>query len=450
MNILIAGGAGFIGSHLSRALLDAGHHVVARGRPLHGQPRQHRGPAGPAQLRAHPSDVAHTPTRGGRRHRAPRLAGQPGRLRPHAAAHAAGQLAGHVPPAGHRRTRSARRCSSSRRRRSTATRSSTRSRRPTGATSIPSVRAPATTRPSASARRSCSRHGARRACAPTSCGSSTPTARTCDATTAASSPRWSRPRWPGGPSRSTATVSRRAASATSQTWSRGLMHVLLDPELDGEVFNVGNPHEITVRELAEHIMDLTGNHAELRFTSARPGDPERRRPIIDKIQGRYGWQPRGPPARRAAADDRGLPGGRGPRAGRARTAPSMAASCSPSTASACRPPDVVPDPSLSLPHVRRMPRPRCLDHGSQVVLGLPAQHVAGAARVRPDRDGITGSPVGPAHRDLAPRDLLDERDDLLARRSPRRCPGSAADAPAWLATASSARMWASTRSTTWM
>jgi nucleoside-diphosphate-sugar epimerase len=72
---------------------------------------------------------------------------------------------------------------------------------------------------------------------------------------------------------------------------RGLMHVMLDPELDGEVFNVGNPHEITVRELAEHIMDLTGNHAELRFTSARPGDPERRRPIIDKIQARYGWQP---------------------------------------------------------------------------------------------------------------------------------------------------------------
>jgi nucleoside-diphosphate-sugar epimerase len=73
---------------------------------------------------------------------------------------------------------------------------------------------------------------------------------------------------------------------------RGLMHVMLDLELDGEVFNLGNPHEITVRELAEHIMELTGNHGELRFTSARPGDPERRRPIIDKIQGRYGWEPK--------------------------------------------------------------------------------------------------------------------------------------------------------------
>ncbi len=72
---------------------------------------------------------------------------------------------------------------------------------------------------------------------------------------------------------------------------RGLMHVMLDPELDGEVFNLGNPHEITVRELAEHIIELTGSDGELRFTSARPGDPERRRPVIDKIQGRYGWEP---------------------------------------------------------------------------------------------------------------------------------------------------------------
>ena len=37
---------------------------------------------------------------------------------------------------------------------------------------------------------------------------------------------------------------------------RGISHVLLDPTLDGEVFNIGNPHEITVRELAEHIKEL--------------------------------------------------------------------------------------------------------------------------------------------------------------------------------------------------
>jgi len=73
---------------------------------------------------------------------------------------------------------------------------------------------------------------------------------------------------------------------------RGLKHILLDPELDGEVFNVGNPHEITVRELAEHIVELTASRGGLRYVDARPGDPERRRPVIDKINGRYGWEPR--------------------------------------------------------------------------------------------------------------------------------------------------------------
>jgi dTDP-glucose 4,6-dehydratase len=72
----------------------------------------------------------------------------------------------------------------------------------------------------------------------------------------------------------------------------GLIHVIGDDGIDGEIFNVGNPHEITVRELAEHILDATGSRSELRFTSARPGDPERRRPIIEKIRQRYGWEPR--------------------------------------------------------------------------------------------------------------------------------------------------------------
>jgi nucleoside-diphosphate-sugar epimerase len=38
----------------------------------------------------------------------------------------------------------------------------------------------------------------------------------------------------------------------------GLLRLLLDPGLDGEIFNIGNPQEITMRELAERIVDLTG------------------------------------------------------------------------------------------------------------------------------------------------------------------------------------------------
>ena len=47
-----------------------------------------------------------------------------------------------------------------------------------------------------------------------------------------------------------------------------------------------------MQELAEHIVDLTRSSSEIYYTDARPGDPERRRPIIDKVQGRYEWEPR--------------------------------------------------------------------------------------------------------------------------------------------------------------
>ena len=72
----------------------------------------------------------------------------------------------------------------------------------------------------------------------------------------------------------------------------GLKHVLLDPDIDGEIFNIGNPSEITVRELAETIQRLLGARSELEFVDRRPGDPNRRRPVIDRMTRRYGWAPR--------------------------------------------------------------------------------------------------------------------------------------------------------------
>lgn len=71
----------------------------------------------------------------------------------------------------------------------------------------------------------------------------------------------------------------------------GLLHVLLDPTIDGEVFNLGNPAEITMLTLAEQILRLVEGGGSLEFSERRPGDPERRRPVIQKIQDRYGWTP---------------------------------------------------------------------------------------------------------------------------------------------------------------
>jgi dTDP-glucose 4,6-dehydratase len=71
-----------------------------------------------------------------------------------------------------------------------------------------------------------------------------------------------------------------------------ILAVGLDRSADGEILNIGNPHEITIRHLAEEIVRLTHSPSALQFDPRRPGDPERRRPDITRIQARYDWAPR--------------------------------------------------------------------------------------------------------------------------------------------------------------
>lgn len=58
-----------------------------------------------------------------------------------------------------------------------------------------------------------------------------------------------------------------------------------------EPINLGNPHEITVRELAEIIRDLTASESQVRFHPLPPDDPRRRCPDISRAQRRLGWSP---------------------------------------------------------------------------------------------------------------------------------------------------------------
>jgi len=71
----------------------------------------------------------------------------------------------------------------------------------------------------------------------------------------------------------------------------GLLHVATDEDLDGLVLNIGNPHEITVRELAERLLAIMGSSVGTELVPARPGDPQRRCPDITRMMERYGWQP---------------------------------------------------------------------------------------------------------------------------------------------------------------
>ncbi len=72
----------------------------------------------------------------------------------------------------------------------------------------------------------------------------------------------------------------------------GLLCVGLDDANDGEIFNLGNPAEITIRQLAEQVRELVEPGLSIISIDSRPGDPARRRPDISKVHARYGWEPK--------------------------------------------------------------------------------------------------------------------------------------------------------------
>src|SRR5205085_754406 len=56
--------------------------------------------------------------------------------------------------------------------------------------------------------------------------------------------------------------------------------------------NIGNPHECTVRELAEKIVSLTGSASPIVSAPLPSDDPCRRCPDIGLARSGLGWQPR--------------------------------------------------------------------------------------------------------------------------------------------------------------
>ena len=71
----------------------------------------------------------------------------------------------------------------------------------------------------------------------------------------------------------------------------GIFRLMMSPAaLTGPV-NLGNPTEVTVLELAERILDLTGSRSTLVRKAMPVDDPTRRRPDITLAQQALGWQP---------------------------------------------------------------------------------------------------------------------------------------------------------------
>lgn len=55
--------------------------------------------------------------------------------------------------------------------------------------------------------------------------------------------------------------------------------------------NLGNPRELTIKEIAEMIIDLTGSKSKLVYKPLPKDDPTRRKPDISLAKEKLGWQP---------------------------------------------------------------------------------------------------------------------------------------------------------------
>ena len=59
-----------------------------------------------------------------------------------------------------------------------------------------------------------------------------------------------------------------------------------------EVFNIGNPYEMTVKELAETILKLTKSKSKIIYKTLPIDDPQQRRPDISKAKEKLNWEPK--------------------------------------------------------------------------------------------------------------------------------------------------------------
>ena len=74
----------------------------------------------------------------------------------------------------------------------------------------------------------------------------------------------------------------------------GLVRLMAtDDEVTGPL-NLGNPSEITIRDLAETVLELTGSRARIIARPLPLDDPRQRCPDIGKAQALLGWQPKVP------------------------------------------------------------------------------------------------------------------------------------------------------------
>lgn len=72
----------------------------------------------------------------------------------------------------------------------------------------------------------------------------------------------------------------------------GLISVAEKDGLAGEVFNLGNPDEHTILDIAEKIKHFTGSSSEIIHEDLPIDDPRQRKPDIEKAKKTFGFEPK--------------------------------------------------------------------------------------------------------------------------------------------------------------
>lgn len=71
----------------------------------------------------------------------------------------------------------------------------------------------------------------------------------------------------------------------------GFLRLMATPDEFVGPVNLGNPHEFSMLELAEMVIELTGSKSELIFKSLPSDDPTQRQPDISLARRELGWEP---------------------------------------------------------------------------------------------------------------------------------------------------------------
>jgi dTDP-glucose 4,6-dehydratase len=71
----------------------------------------------------------------------------------------------------------------------------------------------------------------------------------------------------------------------------GIYRLLLIADRDALIVNLGNQDEVTVRELAQEILEISGSKSTLSFLPLPEDDPKVRRPDLRRAREILGWQP---------------------------------------------------------------------------------------------------------------------------------------------------------------